>query len=48
MKKEMGYDVKVIATGGLASLIETEAESIDIVDKFLTLDGLKYIYKLNR
>lgn len=48
MKKEMGYDVKVIATGGLASLIETESESIDVVDKFLTLDGLKYIYKLNR
>lgn len=48
MKEEMGYDVKVIATGGLANLIETEAESIDTVDKFLTLDGLKYIYKLNR
>jgi type III pantothenate kinase len=48
MKEEMGYDIKVIATGGLASLIESEAESIDIIDKFLTLDGLNYIYKLNR
>lgn len=48
MKDELGYDLKVIATGGLASLIETEAPSIDIVDKFLTLDGLSYIYDLNR
>lgn len=48
MKKEMGYDVKVIATGGLATLIEGESESIDLIDKFLTLDGLNYIYRLNR
>jgi type III pantothenate kinase len=48
MKEEMGYDVKVIATGGLANLIESEAKSIDVIDKFLTLDGLNYIYRLNR
>ncbi|MDM8533485.1 type III pantothenate kinase [Clostridiaceae bacterium HSG29] len=48
MKKEMGYDVKVIATGGLATLIESESASIDLIDKFLTLDGLNYIYRLNR
>ena len=48
MKKEMGYDVKVIATGGLATLIESESEVIDLIDKFLTLDGLNYIYRLNR
>ncbi|MEA1975309.1 MAG: type III pantothenate kinase [Bacillota bacterium] len=48
MKEEMGYNVKVIATGGLANFIESEAKVIDVIDKFLTLDGLNYIYKLNR
>ncbi|MGM0379745.1 MAG: type III pantothenate kinase [Bacillota bacterium] len=48
MKKELPYDVKVIATGGLANLIGEVAESIDVIDKFLTLDGLKFIHDLNR
>ncbi|CAH0347598.1 type III pantothenate kinase [Bacillus sp. CECT 9360] len=38
---------KVIATGGLASLIANESNSIDIVDPFLTLKGLQLIYKRN-
>lgn len=48
MKQEMKGNPKVIATGGLANLIETAAPCIDVVDKFLTLDGLKYIFELNR
>ncbi len=49
MKKEMGGgDIKVVATGGLSTLIAEESKSIDIVDKFLTLDGLKIIYDMNR
>lgn len=42
--------VKVIATGGLSSLL-LEGESdigIDIVDRYLTLRGLKIIYNLNK
>ena len=43
MKKEMGSDPKVIATGGLAPLIHHVAQSIDAVEQNLTLDGLKII-----
>ncbi|MGB3367086.1 MAG: type III pantothenate kinase [Acidaminobacteraceae bacterium] len=49
MKEELGAsDVKVVATGGLATLIDSEALCIDFVDKFLTLDGLCDIYELNK
>ncbi|HWQ74061.1 MAG TPA: pantothenate kinase, partial [Syntrophomonas sp.] len=47
MKKEIGGDIRVIATGGLAALIAGETDSIDEVDEFLTLDGLRQIYELN-
>ena len=49
MKKELcNEDVKVIATGGLSSLIHSETDSIDYVDKFLTLEGLRLIYRKNK
>jgi type III pantothenate kinase len=49
MKKELASDnIKVIATGGLSTLIASESEEIDIVDKNLTLDGLNIIYHMNR
>ena len=35
-------------TGGLARLIEPESETIDEVDEYLTLDGLRLLYELNR
>jgi type III pantothenate kinase len=47
MKKEIDGDVKVIATGGLAFLIASETDSIDLIDEFLTLDGLRLLYELN-
>ncbi|HWQ76918.1 MAG TPA: type III pantothenate kinase [Syntrophomonas sp.] len=47
MQKEIGGDIRVIATGGLAALIAGETDSIDEVDEFLTLDGLRLIYELN-
>lgn len=47
-KKELKRsDVITIATGGFSEVIAKEIESIDIVDKMLTLDGLKYLYRLN-
>jgi type III pantothenate kinase len=47
-KKEMdGEEIKVVATGGLSSLIASKSKQIDIVDVFLTLDGLKMIYDAN-
>ena len=49
LKAEMGGEnIKVIATGGFSEIIAKEAACIDIVDKRLTLDGLKILYELNR
>ena len=41
-------DVKVIATGGLSTLIASETNSIEYVDRFLTLDGLRILYEKNK
>lgn len=47
LKDELSQNSKVIATGGLVSLIAAETNSIDYVEPFLTLKGLKYIADLN-
>ncbi len=39
---------KVIATGGLAPLFNTHTSVIDEIAPFLTLDGLRLLYELNR
>jgi type III pantothenate kinase len=44
---EMGSACTVIGTGGLARLIEPESETIDDVDEYLTLDGLRLLYERN-
>ncbi len=46
---EMGEEEPfVVATGGLAKLIFDEANCIDRIDPFLTLEGLKIIYDKNK
>lgn len=47
IKREMGGDPMVIATGGLAALIAKGSETIDAVDPYLTLEGLRIIYTMN-
>jgi len=47
IKEEVGSDLTVIATGGLAPLIKSEAKTIDYIEEFLTLEGLNTIFKLN-
>jgi type III pantothenate kinase len=44
---ELGGQMKVIATGGLAEIIARETKVIDILAPWLTLDGLQIIWKLN-
>ena len=54
MKKELmemsdcGEEPKVIATGGMASMMAEGVDCIDEVDKMLTLEGLKLIYEKNK
>ena len=45
---ELGPAMKVIGTGGLAGLIAQETKVIDIIAPWLTLDGLKIVWELNR
>jgi len=47
-RAELGDDMKVIATGGLAEIVAKETEVIQIIAPWLTLDGLRLIWELNR
>lgn len=48
VKKELGGNAFVLATGGLAELIARESSTIDQVDLLLTLTGLRIVYERNR
>jgi type III pantothenate kinase len=45
-RKELGDDMKVIATGGFSEIIAAETDIIDIIDPWLTLHGLRIIWHL--
>lgn len=49
LKLESGYtEAKVVATGGLGTIIADETDSIDFYDPNLTLKGLQLIYEKNK
>jgi len=47
-RSELGSDMKVIATGGLAETVAKETKIVDIIAPWLTLDGLRILWELNR
>jgi len=47
-RSELGSDMKVIATGGMAEVVAKETKVIDVIAPWLTLDGLRMIWELNR
>lgn len=48
MKRESRENPKVIATGGLAGLVAPETKSIEAVEDYLTLEGLRILHLRNK
>jgi type III pantothenate kinase len=48
IRAELGANARVIATGGLAGRIAGESETIERVEPFLTLEGLRLLFEKNR
>jgi type III pantothenate kinase len=48
MKKELGENAKVVATGGQARLVAKGSKYIEHTDEFLTLTGLRLIWEKNQ
>jgi type III pantothenate kinase len=48
IREELGADAPAVATGGLAALITPHTRTIERVDPFLTLDGLRIVWELNQ
>jgi type III pantothenate kinase len=45
---ELGPEMKVVATGGLAAIVAAETTVIGVVDPWLTLQGLRIVWDLNK
>ena len=48
IRGELKADAPAIATGGLAELISPHSRTIEKIDPFLTLDGLRMVWELNQ
>jgi type III pantothenate kinase len=47
IREELDAEARAIATGGLADLVAPHSRTIERVDPFLTLDGLRLVWELN-
>ena len=48
IRAELGETARVVATGGLAQRVANETRTIERVEPFLTLEGLRIIFEKNR
>jgi type III pantothenate kinase len=48
IRGELGVEARAVATGGLADLIAPHSHTIERVDPWLTLEGLRLVWELNR
>jgi len=47
-RAELGENMRVIGTGGLAETIAKETDVIEVVNPWLTLEGLRLIWEMNQ
>jgi type III pantothenate kinase len=47
-RSELGDDMRVIGTGGLADVIAQETDVIKVVNPWLTLQGLQIVWDMNQ
>jgi type III pantothenate kinase len=48
IREELGAQARVVATGGLAQRVADESRTIERVEPFLTLEGLRILFEKNR